>query len=92
MPRGITTDTIGRAALGVDFIVALILVGSGGREVFAFWAGAFLDFTTATEHSFKRCFLIQARAFPHVPGRHYILKIRPCPPAHRRRGHTDLYQ
>jgi hypothetical protein len=75
MPRGITTDTIGRAGCGLaldfDLTVALILTGLGGRESFAFWAGAFFDFTpnldcTATEDSFER-YIPQACAFPRPP-------------------------
>ncbi len=68
MPRGMTTDTLGRAGCGLafDFAAALILVGLGGREALAFWAGAFLDFTTATEESFER-YVLQACAFPERP-------------------------
>jgi hypothetical protein len=75
MPRGITTDTIGRAGCGLawdfDLEVALIFTGFGGRESLAFLAGAFLDFTpdfdcTATEESFER-YIPQACAFPDRP-------------------------
>jgi hypothetical protein len=81
MPRGITTDTIGRAGCGLDFDLAVALTreGFGGRESFAFWAGAFLDFTpdldcTATEDSFEH-YIPQACAFPRPP--HLIRPLQP---------------
>ena len=73
MPRGITTETVGRAGVGLslDLAVALSLADLGGKEAVALFVGAFLDFTpdfdgTGTAESFEYC-LLQACAFPDHP-------------------------